>query len=394
MPRVQYVNFITDSYGQGVLGVNCSVLPAVAGTQTAVYTAATGTTRLATPIVTGSDGKVEFWLDAPVSYRISFTGSGFTNYTHYYEAVHSANVGGVSPTTMTNPMTTSGDMIYGGTSGAVTRLARGADGLVLMTVGGLPKWSYLATPISGGGGGSQMENWTDLGNLGTTETINGTDNSLVRRKGTLDAASTVTLSLAANQQLDLLLSQDSTGGRAVTFSGVNTWFTQNGAAPSISSRSALAVDRFYFENVQGIVYGYWLTEPVSSGGGGTSLTIQDEGVNVATGVSQIDFQGLNVIATAGSGEVIVTTKNEIPYTVKTGSYTLALADVGTNVEINSASAATVTVPTTATVAIPSGAIIEITPTGAGTVTAKLTLPVLLPALFREWVQLVYESVRQ
>lgn len=42
------------------------------------------------------------------------------------------------------------------------------------------------------------------------------------------------------------------------------------------------------------------------GGSGGSLTVQDENGNVATGVTQIDFQGLGVTAAAGSGEVIVT----------------------------------------------------------------------------------------
>ena len=37
-----------------------------------------------------------------------------------------------------------------------------------------------------------------------------------------------------------------------------------------------------------------------------TLTVQDENSNVATGVTQIDFQGAGVTATAGTGEVIVT----------------------------------------------------------------------------------------
>lgn len=40
--------------------------------------------------------------------------------------------------------------------------------------------------------------------------------------------------------------------------------------------------------------------------GGGSLTVQDENGNVATGVTQLDFQGAGVAATAGTGEVIIT----------------------------------------------------------------------------------------
>lgn len=39
---------------------------------------------------------------------------------------------------------------------------------------------------------------------------------------------------------------------------------------------------------------------------GTSLTVQDENGVVATGVTQIDFQGAGVTASAGTGEVVVT----------------------------------------------------------------------------------------
>jgi hypothetical protein len=44
----------------------------------------------------------------------------------------------------------------------------------------------------------------------------------------------------------------------------------------------------------------------ATGGGSGSLTVQDENANVATGVTQIDFQGAGVTATAGTGEVVVT----------------------------------------------------------------------------------------
>lgn len=145
--------------------------------------------------------------------------------------------------------------------------------------------------------------WTDLGNLGPTETITGADDTMVRRKGTLDQACTITLTLAADQQIDLVLTQDGTGGRAATFTGVGVWMTQGGTAPVLTGRAALAVDRFYFENVAGTVYGYWLTETISGGG---TLTVQDENGAVATGVTQIDFQGLGVTASSGSGEVVVT----------------------------------------------------------------------------------------
>src|SRR6185369_17477598 len=51
-------------------------------------------------------------------------------------------------TLMSNPMTTSGDIIYGGASGLPTRLPKGTDGEVLTLASGLPSWA-----AAGGGGG-------------------------------------------------------------------------------------------------------------------------------------------------------------------------------------------------------------------------------------------------
>ena len=44
-----------------------------------------------------------------------------------------------------SPMTTSGDIIYGGTSGAGTRLAKGTDGQVLQLTNGFPTWANSST---------------------------------------------------------------------------------------------------------------------------------------------------------------------------------------------------------------------------------------------------------
>ena len=48
---------------------------------------------------------------------------------------------------MSNPMSATGDIIYGGESGVATRLAKGDDDKVLMLKSGLPSWE---TPASGG----------------------------------------------------------------------------------------------------------------------------------------------------------------------------------------------------------------------------------------------------
>jgi hypothetical protein len=50
--------------------------------------------------------------------------------------------------------------------------------------------------------------------------------------------------------------------------------------------------------------------------GGSGLTVQDEGTDIATGVTQLDFQGAGVTAASGTGEVVVTIPTPTPLTVQ------------------------------------------------------------------------------
>ena len=53
---------------------------------------------------------------------------------------------------MVNPMTTAGDIIYGGASGAPTRLGIGTDGYVLTVASGAPAWVINAPMVYPGAG--------------------------------------------------------------------------------------------------------------------------------------------------------------------------------------------------------------------------------------------------
>jgi hypothetical protein len=57
-----------------------------------------------------------------------------------------------------NPMTTAGDMVYGGTGGVPTRRAKGVDGQLLLMVGGLPAWANSPYVL-------QTTYDTDMGNI-------------------------------------------------------------------------------------------------------------------------------------------------------------------------------------------------------------------------------------
>lgn len=70
---------------------------------------------------------------------------GNTNVT--WQTDGSGNLSGYAPTGLSNPMTTLGDIITGGSSGTPGRLAIGSTGQVLTVTAGAPAWA----PASGGG---------------------------------------------------------------------------------------------------------------------------------------------------------------------------------------------------------------------------------------------------
>jgi hypothetical protein len=67
----------------------------------------------------------------------------------------------------------------------------------------------------------------------------------------------------------------------------------------------------------------------------------------------------------------------IAATVETANYTLALTDIGSVVEMNSASGVTLTVPTNASVAFPVGEVIQVCQIGVGQVTIAPAAGVVL-----------------
>ena len=68
-----------------------------------------------------------------------------TNVTTYYTGSAWSNL---DTTGMTNPMTTTGDMVYSSSGSTPARLGIGTTGQVITVAGGIPSW---ATPSSGGG---------------------------------------------------------------------------------------------------------------------------------------------------------------------------------------------------------------------------------------------------
>lgn len=86
MPRVNYVTYVTDQYGVGYTGATVTILPRYYATPINAYQQSTGTAKVATPIQT-VNGKAQFWLDDSVGYNITTTGTGFQDYTTFFDAI-------------------------------------------------------------------------------------------------------------------------------------------------------------------------------------------------------------------------------------------------------------------------------------------------------------------
>lgn len=88
-----------------------------------------------------------------------------TNVTTYYTGSAWANL---DTTGMTNPMTTTGDMVYSSSGSTPARLGVGSTGNVLTVAGGVPTW---AAPAGGGGSLTYITSATASGTA-TTLSIN------------------------------------------------------------------------------------------------------------------------------------------------------------------------------------------------------------------------------
>lgn len=153
------------------------------------------------------------------------------------------------------------DDLSGVSNQSTARTNLGLGGAATLNVGTTAGTVAAGDDSRFGAGGGGFDDWTVIGDLGATETITGTDGSLARYFGTVDQACTVTVSLSNDQQIDFIAQQNVTGLNAVTFSGVDVWMTSTGSAPSTAGRAGLTVDRFRFERINSVTFGYWVTEP-------------------------------------------------------------------------------------------------------------------------------------
>ena len=219
-----------------------------------------------------------------------------------------------------------------------------------------------------------LGDWAALGNLGATETITGVDDQIVRSAGTLDQACTITVTTTADQVVELMLTQDATGGRAVTWSisGV-VWLTQLGTAPDTSTAPAGSVHYVKVTNVAGTPYAEWRTEPPVEA---FTYAIGDETTAITTGAGKITFRAPFACSLVGARASLTTASSSgIPtFDVNESGTTLMSTKLTVDAsEKTSVTAATAVVISDNLIADDAEMTIDVDVAGTGAAGAKITL---------------------
>src|SRR4051812_12217896 len=90
-----------------------------------------------------------------------------------------------------------------------------------------------------------------------------------RSYGTLTGNTTITVSMSNDQDVALVLTQGGTGSYTVTWSGVTTWLTPAGSAPTLKTAVG-ASDMLLFSKVNGSVFGQHISEAGAAGSTGAT----------------------------------------------------------------------------------------------------------------------------
>lgn len=183
---------------------------------------------------------------------------------------------------LTNPMTTGGDIIYGGASGVPTRLANGTAAQVLTSAGGTSAPTWSAPPSSNFYSGvTTGATWSTTSSTFADPTVSGT-NTLTKRQGNITIAAAasnlpgITFTPAASTSVYRITASfqafnDSAAGDNAGYSmtdGTTQITTAGLQAPAINNGTGFIVMEGIF--VPGTGSAVTVKIQVASGGTGTS----------------------------------------------------------------------------------------------------------------------------
>ena len=198
-----------------------------------------------------------------------------------------------SNTSLTNPMTSAGDLIVGGTNGVPSRLPKGPDGTVLTMVNGALAWA-----ASTGGAGFGAIPIADLRNSGVTNTMN-TDwwNKYNRVTGAVQVQIPLNADVAAAVATEVVLEGVDS---SLTIAGVNgvTLLVPAGRVAKTRSKSARALLKKVATDTWVLSGDLLPTTYDFASPGGYTLQDRDRGAFVRN----TDSKGVNVPITLPAGD--------------------------------------------------------------------------------------------
>lgn len=249
-----------------------------------------------------------------------------------------------------NPMTTLGDLIYGGTAGAQTRLVGNTTATKKFltqtgtgTVSAAPGWNTIAEAdvtnlVTDLAAKAALASPTFTGVPAAPTATAGTSTTQIATTAFAQAVGTDTATVNS------IVRRDNNGGFAVPFVyGLNT--------PTAADN---ATNKAYVDAADALKAP--LASPTFTG---TPAAPTASAGTSTTQVATTAFVAAAILA--GQGAVV-------GVNTQTASYTTVLADSGKVVEANSASALTFTIPPNSSVAYPVGAILNVTNINTGALT--------------------------
>jgi hypothetical protein len=226
-----------------------------------------------------------------------------------------------------SPMTTAGDIIYGGVSGTGTRLAKGTDGQFLSLTSGAPIWTSIPTATSTVAGYLASADWSTFNTKQAAYTNLTNIGSLTNGAGFLKNTGTGTFTYA----------NPSTSEISGLGTGIATWL----ATPSSANFAGAITDETGTGSVV-LATSPTLVTPVLGAATGTSLSVSGQLTStVATGTAPLVVTSTTPVANlsiGGNAATATTATNivgglsgSIPYQTAAGS--TSLLPKGTNGQI-------------------------------------------------------------
>jgi hypothetical protein len=291
----------------------------------------------------GSGTVTSVAVTAPSIFSVAgspITSSGTIALTYSGTALPILN-GGTGQTTASaafnalSPLTTSGDILYGATSGAGTRLGIGTAGQVLtVSVGGLPSWTTIGlgtgtvtsvSVVSANGFAGTVATATTTPAITISTSITG----VLKGNGTAVSAATSGTDYSAGTSAlttGILKSTTTTGALSIAVAADFPTLNQNttGTAANVTGTVAVAnggTGQTSYTNGQlliGNTTGNTLAKATLTAGTGISVTNGTGSITIANSAPSISWQAVqttNFTATAGNGYPVNTTSGAITVTL-------------------------------------------------------------------------------